>query len=163
MTKRSYDYLLVFLFLLAAAVVAWMFWPAPAPVPMRQIHVEVEGSGFIVEVADTPQRQAHGLMSRPALAAGHGMLFVYPDSAPRSFWMKNTLIPLDILFFAPTEDPHAFRLDSWRPAVPCKADPCPKYPSLGSASVVLELPAGSVSRGGWKPGALLVVENDQAP
>ena len=53
-----------------------------------------------VEVAATPEAQAQGLMYRRALADGHGMLFVFPAEAPHDFWMKNTFIPLDMIFIA---------------------------------------------------------------
>ena len=55
---------------------------------------------FTVEVAETPETQRRGLMERPALAPNAGMLFLFPDVAPRAFWMLNTLIPLDMLFIA---------------------------------------------------------------
>ncbi len=55
---------------------------------------------FTVEVAETPETQRGGLMERPALAPNAGMLFLFPDVAPRAFWMLNTLIPLDMLFIA---------------------------------------------------------------
>lgn len=51
-----------------------------------------------VEVADTPEARAQGLMYREALGDDEGMLFVYPDERPRSFWMENTKIPLSIAF-----------------------------------------------------------------
>jgi uncharacterized protein len=50
------------------------------------------------EVADTPERRERGLMHRTELAEGAGMLFVYSAAASRSFWMRNTFIPLDIAF-----------------------------------------------------------------
>jgi len=53
-----------------------------------------------VEVAATPEAQAQGLMYRRALADGRGMLFVFPAEAPHDFWMKNTFIPLDMIFIA---------------------------------------------------------------
>ena len=51
-----------------------------------------------VEVADTPAEQEKGLMFRKSLGKDRGMLFVFPDEQVRSFWMKNTLIPLSIAY-----------------------------------------------------------------
>jgi uncharacterized protein len=53
---------------------------------------------FTIELAETPTQQQRGLMFRTALAPDAGMLFAYGDERPRSFWMKNTPLPLDILF-----------------------------------------------------------------
>jgi uncharacterized membrane protein (UPF0127 family) len=53
---------------------------------------------FNVEVAGTPEEQAQGLMFRERLAPNEGMLFPFPSPRPASFWMKNTLIPLDMIF-----------------------------------------------------------------
>jgi hypothetical protein len=54
---------------------------------------------FRIEIADDEAERAQGLMFREALASNAGMLFIYPDPQPVAFWMKNTLIPLDMLFF----------------------------------------------------------------
>jgi uncharacterized membrane protein (UPF0127 family) len=53
---------------------------------------------MLVELAYEPQTRAKGLMYRDSLSQNEGMLFVYPDSKPRSFWMKNTRMPLSIAF-----------------------------------------------------------------
>jgi uncharacterized membrane protein (UPF0127 family) len=60
--------------------------------------VEIDGQSMLVEVAATPELRADGLMFRDTLPADEGMIFVYPDSAPRAFWMKNTRIPLSIAY-----------------------------------------------------------------
>ncbi len=54
---------------------------------------------FTVEVADTEEERAQGLMNRTELGQSSGMLFVYEAAKPVAFWMKNTLIPLDMIFF----------------------------------------------------------------
>jgi len=56
------------------------------------------GSSVRAEVANTPRERATGLMGRVSLASDSGMLFVYPGEEPRSFWMKNTPLPLSIAF-----------------------------------------------------------------
>lgn len=95
-----------------------------------------------IEVAADAASREQGLMNRTHLAKGRGMLFVFPDDAPRWFWMKNTLIPLDILFF----DANATLLSMQLNVPPCKHDPCPTYASNGPARYVLELSGGSAER-----------------
>jgi len=53
---------------------------------------------FQVEVADSEGEREQGLMNRKSLPADHGMIFVFPRSQPVQFWMKNTFIPLDMIF-----------------------------------------------------------------
>lgn len=77
--------------------------PAPPPVmPRAQVTFsEAPGSPRIdVELALTSAHRAHGLMYRRELPSGEGMLFSWPVEAPRSFWMRNTCLPLDMLFIA---------------------------------------------------------------
>ena len=86
-------------------------------------------------------------MYRTRLAANHGMLFVYKKAELRSFWMKNTRIPLDILFF----DAERRLINVSADTPPCKSDPCPTYQSAAPAKYVLELNAGVVFSLGIKP------------
>lgn len=65
---------------------------------LRTVEVKVGGVPITVEIADTPALRERGLMYRDSLPPNHGMLFVYPDEEIRSFWMRNTRIPLDIAF-----------------------------------------------------------------
>lgn len=53
---------------------------------------------FSVEIADTPSERARGLMFREEMPADHGMLFIFDDVAQRAFWMRNTPLPLDIIY-----------------------------------------------------------------
>ena len=68
----------------------------------REDVVELRGdwgkARFTVEIADEPHEQAEGLMHRESMASSAGMLFVYPAPQRAAFWMRNTLIPLDMLF-----------------------------------------------------------------
>ena len=90
-----------------------------------------------VEVADEPTERAKGLMFRKDLPKGHGMLFVFDEPEVLSFWMKNTVIPLDILFFGGDE-----QFVSSATMNPCKEDPCPVFSSTGMAKYALEVPVG---------------------
>jgi uncharacterized protein len=116
--------------------------------PPTGLHVMISGHRISVEIASTDAAREHGLMKRTHMAAGHGMLFVYADAQTRYFWMKDTLIPLDILFF----DAQRRLINVFADTPPCKTDPCPTYASTAPAQYVLELNAGAVKRLGIKPG-----------
>ncbi len=74
---------------------------APAVDPTVVVHTDGRTVPFRVEVAVTPEEHARGLMYRSHLDADAGMLFVFEEPAVQRFWMKNTLIPLDMIFIAP--------------------------------------------------------------
>lgn len=65
-----------------------------------EITLKINDVEFTAEIADTPELQEKGLMDRKALSPLHGMLFTYKYDAKKSFWMKNTYIPLSIAFIA---------------------------------------------------------------
>jgi uncharacterized protein len=117
--------------------------------------VTLDGQRFTVEIAKTPAEQAHGLMDRTTMAADHGMLFVFQHDEPRTFWMKDTLIPLDMLFFDAAHRLVAIQAD----ARPCKADPCRIYPSDVPARYVLELNAGVAGNLGARKGDVITFSN----
>lgn len=107
-----------------------------------------------VEVARTPEEQQKGLMGRTSLDDDQGMLFIFETQRPLSFWMKNTLIPLDILFF----DAQGAFVSS-ATMTPCTADPCKNYPSAGLARYALEVPAGFMERKNIAPATTLQIHD----
>lgn len=134
-----------------AAALACSACAAEPAVPPGTPSVTLRGHAFSVEVAATPAEQEQGLMNRTSMPADHGMLFVFPDAAPVTFWMKNTLIPLDMLFFNT-----AHRLVTMKTNVPpCKADPCREYPSGVPVRYVLELNAGTAAKLGIHKGDVI--------
>lgn len=116
--------------------------------------VEIAGERYTVEVADDDAERARGLMFRDALPHGHGMFFVHERTQPLAYWMKNTRIPLDILYF----DEGLTLVSQRRDVPPCSAgDACPPYPSRAPARYVLELNAGEARRLRLAEGARLQV------
>jgi uncharacterized membrane protein (UPF0127 family) len=91
----------------------------------------------IVEIADTPALRQQGLMFRKELSDDMGMRFVFERSGKYPFWMKNTLIPLDML-----RVDEQMRVVEIVTAQPCTADPCPSYGGTEFARYVLEINAG---------------------
>jgi len=92
---------------------------------------------FSVEIAKTKLSQAKGLMFRRELDENKGMLFVFNKESLRSFWMKNTLIPLDIIWLS-----QDFVVVDVLTAEPCRSENCSSYSPSGSAQYVLEINAG---------------------
>lgn len=110
---------------------------------------------IVVEIADDPSERAQGLMEREYLPPGIGMLFVYDASVHMVFWMKNTLIPLDILFFD-----EAGTFVSRTTMDPCIADPCATYDSLGPARYALEVNRGEANTAQVGTGWILRVSKE---
>ena len=101
---------------------------------------------FSVEVARTSREHSQGLMFRRRMAADAGMLFVYDPPRPVSMWMRNTYIPLDMVFIGP--DRRVSHIAER--TVPLSEE---NIPSRGTVRAVLELNAGTAARLGLKPGA----------
>ena len=138
-------------------VLALALWPllGAQPVP-RQAEVRItrgpaaqEIVTFVVEIADQPKEWQRGLMERSFLAPNRGMLFVFPNQAPRAFWMMNTLIHLDIIY----ADDEGRILNIAANVPPCVAPRrCPTYRSIAPARYVLEIPGGRAQALGVRPG-----------
>jgi uncharacterized protein len=102
-----------------------------------------------LEVASTPAAMERGLMYRTSLPEGSGMLFVFPEDADHSFWMKNTLIPLDMVFIAPDGTVHRIESDT-------EPFSTALISSEGAVLGVVELNAGAAARIGLKRGDRVV-------
>lgn len=112
-----------------------------------------DGSRIRAEVVDTPASRQTGLMFREKLPKDYGMLFVFPFEGPMQFWMKNTLVSLDIVFIRADKTVSALheRVPSTRPDTPEE-----QIPRVGGlAQFVLELPAGTARMRSVKKGARL--------
>lgn len=120
-------------------------------------YVELSRERFSVELADTQDKRALGLMFRDSMPDDHGMLFVFPGETRRSFWMKNTRIPLDIFYF----DSNLTLVSVAENTPPCRTPECPTYPSDGPAKYVLELNAGKAVELGVKRGDVLELYLDR--
>lgn len=103
------------------------------------------------EVAITRDARTRGLMWRYTLADGTGMLFIFPREQPLSFWMRNTLIPLDMLF-----------IDGKGKIVSIQENAEPRTlssrPSAAPATYVLEVPGGWCAKNGVKAGGTVVFD-----
>lgn len=119
--------------------------------------VELAGQRYKVEIADDDAERARGLMFRDELATGTGMIFLHDREEPQAYWMKNTRIPLDILYF----DNARKLVSQQRDVPPCSAgNACPSYPSNAPARYVLELNAGEAAKLKLQDGAELTFSKD---
>ena len=111
-----------------------------------------------LEVAKTPEQQEIGLMFRTDLAKNRGMIFLFSPPRVTRFWMKNTLIPLDMIFL------RGGVIQSISSSVPpCKRDPCPSYGPFVEIDQVVELVSGRAKELGLKKGDYLSVEFTKTP
>ncbi len=131
---------------------AWLLAAAVAPAPA--VCTVPDGTRIHLELALTDQEKALGLMYRDSLPANAGMLFVFDADASLAFWMKNTFIPLDLVWL----DKEGRVVDVRANVQPCRADPCPTYEPARSARTVLEVNAGFAAAHWVKPGAVLRFE-----
>lgn len=129
--------------------------PVPAPMLERsaagleQVPLTIRSGAlvhrFTVEVARSPKEQETGLMDRQSLAPDRGMIFPYDPPQPASFWMRNTLIPLDMIFIR--ADGTIARIAA--NTVPLSLEPVPAGEPVAA---VLEIAAGRSAELGIRPG-----------
>lgn len=134
---------------LALAVLPGCAWAEAVCAPDRlDIRWQDGRESFAVELADDPAERAQGLMFRESLPLSQGMLFVYETPGRPGFWMKNTLIPLDMIFADHTGTVTRVHEN----AIPGDLNPVDGGPGV---MFVLEINGGLASRLGIAPGAVL--------
>jgi uncharacterized protein len=119
--------------------------------------VRLKGETFKVELALDHTTRERGLMFRDSMPGDHGMLFVFPTSGPQAFWMKNTRIPLDIMYF---DSDRGFVSASYRTPTCSGGNNCPSYASEGRARYVLELNGGVGAALNLVPGDKIELPDD---
>ncbi|MCL2214397.1 MAG: DUF192 domain-containing protein [Treponema sp.] len=128
---------------------------SPQENKLQEIQIQRDGqivTAVKVEIADTDEERALGLMHRRELADGNGMLFVYERDDILSFWMKNTYIPLSIAFIA-----YDGRIINIKDMYPHDETP---VTSSRSVRYALEVPQGWFSRTGVREGDTVMVRNN---
>jgi uncharacterized protein len=138
--------------------------PNAKPAPQGQklpisAQVTIGGQIISLEVARTPEEQSKGLMYRSELANNRGMLFVFAPARPVSFWMKNTLIPLDMVFMS-----NGVVKYIGSQILPCEGDPCASYGPEPKTDIdnVIELRGGRAAELQLKVGDRLKIRNYSA-
>ncbi len=127
--------------------------PANLPPTPPAIVVRAPNATLRLEVADTDAQRQRGLMDRTELPPNTGMLFVFDSDATVDFWMKDTLIPLDMVFVGADGTVRKIfaRVPVVSPALPDGQIPLEE----GAAKYVVELPAGEAAADGIAPGVKL--------
>jgi uncharacterized protein len=139
--------------------------PAPAAPADTQPAAAANGprvifpDGFVVnvEIAADDELRAQGLMFRDQLRPGTGMLFLFNQDDEHAFWMKNTLIPLDMVWIDVNQRVAAVKYN----VPPCKVANCPSYPPGVQSRYVLEVAGGEAQRHGVKTGDQLRFEQTE--
>ena len=150
--------ILIFIFLVLAAALALAGWVSVAGFndfnKKSGPEVCLKGNCYKVELALTFIEQEQGLMHRPHLDQDRGMLFKFAHEGIYSFWMKNTLIPLDIVWIG-SDNKIVFIS---RATPPCVNDPCPTINPDKSARYVLEVNRGEMDRLGAQVGDIVAIK-----
>ena len=125
---------------------------AAAAAPAPPVCFVPDGTRVQLELAASDEDRAQGLMYRDHLDADYGMLFLFEADGRVPFWMKNTFIPLDMIWISAAGEV----VDVHANVQPCAFDPCPNVAPSRPGRAVLEVNAGFASTHGVRPGVLLV-------
>jgi uncharacterized protein len=160
MRNKKQRWVWFFVFLIIGFVIAFFYSYNPDSEDGEggnENRVCLDDKCFNVEVVSTPSERQRGLMFRETLEDNEGMLFIFEKSGRHSFWMKNTLIPLDIIWINSEKEVVYIS----RETPPCEGDPCPSYvPDEGveEALYVLEIRGGLSDEIALEEGYLLEFE-----
>lgn len=135
-------------FILLCAISSFCLANPQTTLEIKTITLSKQQLTIQVELADDRAKWEKGLMFRTELAENHGMLFVFANEGKRQVWMKNTLLPLDILFL----DNQGRVVSFLENVQPCRADPCTIYDSVLPARYMLEINAHLIKKHQIKPG-----------
>lgn len=109
-------------------------------VEFKRVPAKIGKAALVVEIAKSDTERAVGLMHRQSLGENAGMLFIFEDEAPRSFWMKNTYIPLSIAYLDSKRT--IVEIQDMEPMPKSAYQPIPTYPSRKPAMFALEVNKG---------------------
>jgi len=143
--KRKILLVVIILFIAILGTILLALTNHPAE---KQSQVCFRNYCFYVELSKTPEELSSGLMFRERLDDNRGMLFIFETEGDYPFWMKNTLIPLDIIWLNKNKEV-VFISEN---AQPCKEDPCPSIEPHKDAKYVLEINGGLSQKLGFKIG-----------
>jgi len=131
-----------------SSLLALLLCLAPPPPPGC---ILPDGAAITLELAVTDQERALGLMFRDVVPPETGMLFVFAEDGIWPFWMKDTMVSLDLIWLDAAGKVVEVRAN----VPPCRLDPCPSYAPTTKGRAVLEMVAGSATRHGIKAGTVL--------
>jgi uncharacterized membrane protein (UPF0127 family) len=113
-----------------------------------------DGHAVRLEIARTPEEHARGYMFRQTVGRREGMLFLFDREDFHSFWMKNCLVSLDLIWLSGDLQVVYFESD----VPPCRHDPCPGYTPMRKARYVLEVRGGTSEKAGLRVGDFIQVK-----
>ena len=142
--------LLLILILFFIAVIYQLFFNNP---PLDSVDIDLKGTKYNLEIARTVPQKAKGLMNRTELKPNSGMIFVSDFDMPQIFWMKNTLIPLDMIFVK--SDGTIINILTASPEPGTPDHKLKQYASLSPAKYVIELNSGDAQKLKLIPGDII--------
>ena len=146
--KKILGFVYAVVFILVLTFLLIVYSPRDVKASKLSFISETKNKQITVEIADSPMERAIGLMNRDSLDENSGMIFVFNNEGIRSFWMMDTLKPLDMIFVS--QDLEIVHIH--HNVQPCVDDPCKTYSSIKPAKYVVEVNGGFAEEHGIKIG-----------